>query len=624
MTPEMIITLVILLAAIVLFITEWLRVDMVALLVLLSLVLTGILTAEEAVAGFSSTAVLSIGFLFVVGGAVFQTGLAASIADRILRVAGTSERRLLIVLMASVALLSGVISSTGVVALMLPAVISLAARAKIPASRLLMPLSFSALLGGATTLIATPPNIIASETLEAAGYAPFEFFSFTPFGLALVVTGIAVILLIGPRLLPQRKVEKVVQRMETPAELFSLYELPRNLFRLRVRAESPLAGNELGAILREETRMNVVSVNRPHKAGPVEALAGLRNGARYETLPRPSLDTVLQAEDVLVARGELTEITQAAARWNLAVMSNQPVCENDVITNELGIAEVLLRPRSSLIGQTLRDIRFGSVYNLTVLNIRRPGHDAPLDLKTTPLRFGDMLLVQGTWKDIFALKKLRHDFVVMGEPEAAQMGAFSRPQKAPFALIILLGMVLALVLNLMALTTAAIVAAVAVVLTGCLTMDEAYESVDWKSLILIAGMLPMSTALVKVGLVDELATVMSTTLGSFGPLAVIAGLFWLTALLTQVLSNTATALLIAPVALAAAQQAGVDPHASLMVVAIAASMAFVTPIASPVNTLVMTAGNYRFFDYVRLGLVMLIIGFVVTMLLLPLLWPLPA
>ena len=622
MTPEMTITLVILTAAIILFVTEWLRVDVVALLVLLALVLTGVLTTEEAVAGFSSTAVLSIGFLFVVGGAVFQTGLAATIGEHILRIAGTSERRLLVVLMVAVALLSGLISSTGVVALMLPAVVSLASHARIPVSRLLMPLSFSALLGGATTLIGTPPNIIASDALKAAGYAPFEFFSFTPMGLAFIVTGVVLMLLVGHKLLPQRKVDNLIQRMETPEELFSLYELPRNLFRLRVRKKSPLAGNALGEILREERRMNIVSVNRVSRTRPVDALTVRFNGERYETLSHPTLDTVLQPDDVLIANGNLTEITQAAARWNLAVMSNRPVIEGDVITNELGIAEVLLRPRSSILGQTLPEVRFGSVHNVTVLNIRRPGHDAPLDLKTTPLKFGDMLLVQGKWKDIFALKSLRHDFIVMGEPEAAQMGAFSRPERAPFALIILLGMVVALVLNLMTLTVAAMVAAVAVVLSGCLTMDEAYESVDWKSLILIAGMLPMSTALVNVGLVDLIAGVFTQTLGAVGPLAVIAGLFWLTAVLTQVLSNTATALLIAPVALATAQQTGASPHAALMVVAVAASMAFVTPIASPVNTLVMTAGNYRFSDYARLGMLMLVAAFVVTMLLLPLLWPL--
>ena len=622
MTPEMTITLVILTVAIILFVTEWLRVDIVALLVLLALVLTGVLTTEEAVAGFSSTAVLSIGFLFVVGGAVFQTGLAAKIGERILKIAGTNERRLLVVLMVAVALLSGLISSTGVVALMLPAVVSLASSARIPASRLLMPLSISALLGGATTLIGTPPNIIASDALKAAGYAPFDFFSFTPMGLAFIATGVVLMLLVGHKLLPQRKVDTVIQRMETPEELFSLYELPRNLFRLRVRKKSPLAGNALGEILREERRMNIVSVNRAARARPVDALTQRFNGERYETLSHPTLDTVLLPDDVLIANGNLTEITQAAARWNLAVMSNQPIIEGDVISNELGIAEVLLRPRSSILGKTLPEARFGSVHNVTVLNIRRPGHDTPLDLKTTALKFGDMLLVQGKWTDIFALKSLRRDFIVMGAPEAAQMGAFSRPERAPFALIILLGMVLALVLNLMTLTVAAMVAAVAVVLTGCLTMDEAYESVDWKSLILIAGMLPMSTALVNVGLVDQIAGVFTQTLGAVGPLAIIAGLFWLTAILTQVLSNTATALLIAPVALATAQQTGLSPHAALLVVAVAASMAFVTPIASPVNTLVMTAGNYRFSDYARLGMLMLVASFIVTMVLLPLLWPL--
>jgi di/tricarboxylate transporter len=621
MTAEMVITIIILIVAIVLFITEWLRVDVVAMLVLLALVLTGILTTEEAVAGFSSTAVLSIGFLFVVGGAVFQTGLAAQIGDRILKIAGTNERRLIIVLMLSVALLSGVISSTGVVALMLPAVISLANRAGIPVSRLLMPLSISALLGGASTLIGTPPNIIASDTLKNAGFAPFDFFSFTPLGLALIVSGIGVVMLFGQRLLPNRKVDQQIQRMETPTELFSLYQLPQNLFRLRVRENSPLAGSELGIMLRQEPRIGVVHLNRHANGHNNEPLSVRRSADRDETITHPPLETVVRRHDLLLATGELTDITQVAARWNLAVVSNQPICEGDVITNELGIAEVLLRPRSSVIGKTLSELHFGTMYKLTVLNIRRPGHDTPLDVKTTALKFGDVLLVQGKWKDIFALKRLRHDFVVMGEPEAAQFGAFSRPQRAPYALVILIGMVMALVFNLMSLTVAAMVAAIAVVLTGCLTMDEAYESVDWRSLILIAGMLPMSTALERVGLVDQVAGVFTTTLGGFGPLAVVAGLFWLTALFTQVLSNTATALLIAPVGLATAQQVGMDPHAIMMVVAVAASLAFVTPIASPVNTLVMTAGNYRFTDYTRIGLLMLLTGFVVTMVVLPLLWP---
>lgn len=621
MTPEMWITFIILAAAIVLFITEWLRLDVVALLVLIALVVTGVLTVEEATAGFSSSAVLSIGFLFVVGGAVFQTGLAGMASDYILRVAGTSETRLLVVLTLFVSVMGAFISSTGIVALMLPAVVSVARRAKVPASRLLMPLAFAALLSGAMTLIATPPNIIVSETLESAGYAPFNFFSFTPLGLLLMVTCMGVMLTIGRRLLPDRKSEQVIQRMETPAELFALYRLPENLFRLRVRRASPLAGATIGdSHLRSQHNVNIVSISR--RAARSEAFTPPWANGRTVTIAHPAPETVLEADDVLVVEGGLTDVTQAAAKWNLGVMTNQPVEEEDIITHELGIAEVLLRPRSALLGKTLPEIRFGSLYNLTVLNIRRPGLDRTLDLKKSPLKFGDVLLVQGKWKDIFALKQLRHDFVVMGEPEALEVGAFTRPSRAPVALLIMAGMVIAIALNLMSLTLASIVAGVAMVVAGCVTMDEAYESVNWTSLILIAGMLPLGTALVKVGLVDQLAVGIADVLGAYGPTAVIAGLFLLTGILTQVMSNTAASLLIAPVALATAERLQMDPHAALMAVAVAASMAFLTPIASPVNTLVMSAGNYRFTDYTKAGILLFVTAFIVTMIALPIIWPL--
>lgn len=615
MSVEMWITLIILAIAIVLFITEKLRVDVVALCVLLSLLATNILTTEEAIAGFSSTSVISIGALFIVGGAVFHTGLAASIGERILKIAGTNETRLLATLMLAVAILSSFISSTGVVALMLPAVISLARSTKIPPSRLLMPLAFSTLLGGSTTLIATPPNIIVSEALEKAGYAPFEFFSFTIPGILLIVSGIAFFLLIGRHLLPERHTEQTVQRMETPAELFVLYQLPENLFRLHVQSKSPLIGKTIiDCGLGQDFNVDIVRI--AHNGGAV--LSEARQMVKIET---PTASTVIQEGDVLVVRGELSDVTAAAGHWNLGIVANEPVVEGDVITNEVGIAELIIRPRSALNGKTLQDVRFGSTYRLTVLNMRRPGADAPMDLKTTPLKFGDVLLVQGRWKDIFALKRLRHDFIVMGEPEAAEMGAFMRKSHAPITIIVLGAMIVAIVLNLMSLTLASMLAALVIVLTGCLTMDEAYDSIDWKSLFLIAGMLPMSTALVKVGLVNMIANTLVTTFGAWGPLFVLAGLFVITATLTQVISNTAAALLLAPIALAAAQGLGVNPQAFMMMVAISASMAFASPIASPVNTLVMSAGNYRFSDYTRVGALMIFISFLITMVVLPILWP---
>jgi di/tricarboxylate transporter len=274
-----------------------------------------------------------------------------------------------------------------------------------------------------------------------------------------------------------------------------------------------------------------------------------------------------------------------------------------------------------LLDKTLADLRFGSTYHLTVLDIKRPGVADKLNLKETALKLGDTLLVQGRWRDIFALKRRRHDFIVMGETEAMEMGAFRRQDKAPIALLVLVAMVVILVFDLLPLVLASMLAAGVVVLAGCLTMDEAYDTIDWRSLVLIAGMLPMSTALVKVGLVDLVANGLIATLGDVSALAVMAGLFLLTSTLTQVLSNTATAVLIAPIALATAQGIGVQPQAFLMAVAIAASMGFASPVASPVNTLVMGAGHYKFADYVRIGVPMILLAFVVAMIGLPILFP---
>ncbi|MAS36486.1 MAG: SLC13 family permease [Anaerolineaceae bacterium] len=627
MTAEMGIVLAILAIAIALFVTEKLRVDIVAIGVVIALMLSGTLTAEEALAGFSSTTVLTIASLFIVGGAVFQTGLASQIANRILKIAGTNETKLIIVVMITVALLSGIMSDTGVVAVMLPAIVALAVSAKLSVSKLLIPLAYGALLGGATTLIGTPPNIIVSEVLTENGLATFTFFSYTPIGLIMIVVGIVFMLLIGKRLLPDHKPAKAMSQMETPAELFELYRLPDNLFRVRVRGVSPLAGQPIATSrLRQDFGVNIIEIKRAAQPAGVMPAIGRQRLARngngdVPVLHHPGPDTILQPEDILIVQGEGNDVGRAAGYWNLAIQANDKISRDDFINHEVGIAEVLLRPRSTLLGKSLSEIRFGSTYHLTVLDIKRPGVDERLNLKSTPLKMGDTLLVQGTWQDIFALKRLRHDFIVMGEPEAINVGAFTRQEKAPIALFILLAMVVLLVLDVLPLVIVGMVAALAAVLTGCLTMDDAYEAIDWRSIVLIAGMLPMSTALVKVGLVDLISSGFIQALGTLGPLAVMGGLFLLTSAFTQVLSNTATAVLVAPIALATAQGIGVQPQAFLMAVALAASMAFASPVASPVNTLVMGAGRYRFFDYIRIGVPMIVMNFVIVMIVLPLLFP---
>ncbi len=628
MSSDAILILIILAAAIVLFATEWVRVDVVAIGVVVALMLSGVLSTAEALSGFSNTAVLTIASLFVVGGAVMQTGLAGMVGRRILLVAGTSELRLMVVLMTAVALLSGFMSDTGTVAVLLPAVVILAREAKLNPSKLLIPLAFGALFGGAMTLIGTPPNIIVSDLLIENNLEPFRFFSFMPMGLILLLLGVGFMAVAGRRLLPDRKLRVTGQPIEHPEALVAHYRLPDNLFRVRVRRRSRLVGLSLAAAgLGRDFDVIVLDVLRRveprpgfrlvrSRQQPVNAVPQNVAPQRVSVLPGTA---VIEVDDVLLVQGEAGAVGSVAAAWNLGVQPAHADDEDALITEEVGVAEVVLPPRSHLIGQTLVKTRFGKQYGLTVLGINHRGDENRQDFKNIPLTVGDILLVQGRWQNIVGLREKRRDFVVLGQPEA-MMGAPNQ-QKAGIALLVLLGMLLIMIAGALPLAAASMLAGLLMVLAGCLTMDEAYQAIDWKSVVLVAGMLPMSIALEKVALVDAAAQGLVFGLGGFGPRAILVGLFLLTSLFTQVLSNTATTVVAAPIALAAAQTLGVAPQAFLMAVAIAASMAFASPVASPVNTLVMGAGNYRFGDYFKVGLPMILLALTATAVLLPWLWP---
>lgn len=622
MTPDMWICAGILAFAILFFVTEWLRVDVVALIVVLALMLTKLLTPGEAIAGFSNPVVLTLAALFVIGGGIQQTGLAAAIGNQVLKVAGNHPLRLMVAVMLTVSLLSAFMSDAGTVAVLLPAVVSLAAVARISPSKLLIPLSFGSLLGGAATLIGTPPNLIASEVLVQNGYAPFQFFDYTPIGLVLILAGVIFMVVVGWRLLPSRAPVQPVQRVGMPEEISKRYQLPNNLFRLRVRQSSSLVGKTIAeSAFGRDFQVNIIELRRQSETRPIFRLgqSSLVWQASNVRGMKPSTETTFQPEDVIIVQGEPDQVTPLAAHWNLGVQPADAQDEQSLINQEVGLAEVLLPADSHLIGKSLIDLHFGSTYHLTVLGIRRPGVDGELPIKETKLRFGDTLLVQGEWENIQELRKNQHDFVVIGQPERMRV-MFNRA-KAPLAGLILLGMLVAMVGEVVPLTTASMAGALLMILTKCVTIDQAYGFIDWKSVVLMAGMLPMSTALSRAGLVDLAANQLTSSLGAYGPLVVLTGLFLATSLFTQVLSNTATAVLLAPLALAAAVNLNVQPHAFLMAVAIAASMALASPVASPVNTLVMGAGNYRFTDYLKIGTPLILIMTAIVVLLLPIFFP---
>ncbi|MCD4685494.1 MAG: SLC13 family permease, partial [Anaerolineae bacterium] len=486
-----------------------------------------------------------------------------------------------------------------------------------------IPLSYGALLGGATTLIGTTPNIIVSDLLREQGESSFVFFSYTPIGVLMLITGTTFMVTLGRRILPDHKPpQSIEEQIESPQEIMDMYRLPDNLFRLRVPEGSNLCGQTI-----EESRLggefgvNVLEILRTAPAQPLMKIGEQRLVLQSETQQSlyPTADTAIAPKDILIVQGNLKAVRDAVAYWQLVMQPASPADEQALVNQEAGIAEVVLPPRSSLVGKTLVSTRFGSTYKLTVLSISRPGADQPVNLKEDGLQFGDILLVQGFWSNIVALRKKPRDFVLMGRPEA-MLGAPYR-HKAPIALLILLGMLIALITGVADVATVTMAAGLSMILTGCLTMDDAYDAIDWKSIVLIAGMLPMSIALENVGLVSLIAEELTANLGDLGPLVIMAGLFLLTSAFTQVISNTATAVVLAPVAFATAQELNVQPQAFLMAVSVAASMAFASPVASPVNTLVMGAGSYRFKDYIKSGVPMIFLMLIVVLIGVPLLWP---
>jgi len=461
--------------------------------------------------------------------------------------------------------------------------------------------------------------------LEEQGMSTFNFFSFTPLGIILLIFGALFMILIGRHLLPDRRSSIESQPVDNPSEILDRYRLPDDLFHLRVRMGSSLIDQKLSqSKLREAYKINVVEIKRRQTPRVTtrtfgELINSVYKPAQDRQTITPSSETVIQLDDLLTVQGDFSQITRATSKYGLGIQSLKTKEGDSLINQEVGIAEVLLPARSSLVGKNITDLRFGSVYKLNVLGLNRPNSSESLDPKSARLRFGDILLIQGPWKNILALRHERQNFVVLGQPES--MLAAPRKEKSTIALLIMLLMLVLMIGNFVSVATASLLAALLIVLTGCLSIEDAYKTIDWKSIVLIAGMLPMSIALSKTGLVDLAAEAFTAQLGGFGPTAVLGGLFLITSLFTQVLSNTATTVLIAPIAIVTASTLNVEPHAFLMSVAVAASMAFASPVASPVNTLVMGAGDYKFADYLKVGLPMILLSLIISVILLPILFP---
>ena len=597
MTADNLIVLGILAAAVVLFVSERLRVDVVAMMVLVALVLTGQVTVEEAFSGFASPAVITVWAVFIVSGGLTRSGVADLIARQVVRLAGPNQVRLTVLIMLAVGVMSAFMNNIGAVAILLPAVMSVARETDIAPSKLLIPLAWASLMGGNMTMIGTPPNILASSILESYGnIEPFSFFDFTPMGIVVLGAGILYMVLVGRHLLPKRM---------PGGELADSYPVQEYLTEVRVADESPLLGKTVReADLEQRYGLNVVHIHLCCQEGEtVSAMTEHRLQPGDELHVEAAVEAILASSQTL---GLVPVPDRAIQPW-------EP--EPGRAAFELG--EVVLSPSSALRGKTLRQIDFRSRFGLAVLAIRHQGRTLFERLGDVPLEFGDSLLIQGPVDKISLLRRER-DFLLLDLPPVEAR----RRHKAPAAIAILLGVLVVVTAGWLHVSAAMFIGALLMVLSGTLTMDEAYDSIEWKSVFLIAGMLPLGLAMENSGTARLLADQIVDLVGNWGPLAVMMGIFVLTGLLTEVMSNAAATVLAVPIAIDAALSLGANPHAFVMAIVIAASTSFLMPIGHQVNVLVFGPGGYRFFDYTRVGVWLNLVLFILTALILPLIWPL--
>ena len=613
-------TLAILALSVAFFINGKIRSDIVALCALVCLMVAGILTPEEALSGFSSTALIMMIGLFVVGGAIFQTGLAKMVSSRLMKLAGNSETRLFVLVMAVTSCMGAFVSNTGTVAIMIPIVVSMAMSVKMNPSRLLMPLAFASSMSGMMTLIGTPPNIIINEELIKGGFEGLGFFTFLPVGLICAIVGTLLLLPLSKKFLskPGALSGASASSGKSLKSLVKEYGVVDNLYRLSVEETSLVAGKMIGELdIRKQYGLNIVEVRSVDR--------NQRNPmARKSVQKAADPDTTLRPDDILYISGKQAQIERLAADYALALLPDE---ENPTGSGfdfyDIGVAEIVLMSTSTVVNKSVKEVGFRTRYNVSVLGICRKNKYILEGVADEKIQSGDVLLVQGTWDNIARLETETEEWIVVGRPleEAAKV---TLDYKAPVAAAIMIAMIVVMVFDFIPIkpVTAVMIAGLLMVLTGCFrNVEAAYKTINWESIVLIGAMMPMSLALEKTGIASWISTTLSTSLGGYSPMLLLAGIYFATSLLTMFISNTATAVLMAPIAMQCALQVDVSPVPLLFAVTLGASLCFSSPFSTPPNALVMPAGQYKFSDYVKVGLPLQLILGIVMVLVLPLLFP---
>lgn len=599
------------------FIADKVRSDIVALCSLALLLVTNVLTPAEALAGFSNSAVIMMIGLFIVGGAVFQTGLAKIVSGRLLKLAGTSEVKLFFLVMMVTSVVAAFVSNTGTVALLLPIILAMAKSAGTSPAKLMMPLAFASSMGGILTLIGTPPNLIVDGYLRDNEREGFAFFDFLPIGLICLAVGL---LLLYPlcKFFLGKKAKETEEKgeEETLATLLHDYHINDLVFRLQaMEGSDDLVGHSVGELdIRHRYGITILEVRRANRS------------VFSTNIQEPvSVNTIFHPGDTIYCLGERERVDKFALSHGLYVFEDEErEGKGKLDFYEIGLAEVLIAPESAMINRPLRKANFKERFGVNVLAIKRQGKYIFEDMLDSNIKNGDMLLVHGAWKGIGSMAKKNREWIVIGSPSDDEAGV-ALDHKAPLAAFIMVVMVLCMVFaDQIGIKPVAsvIIAGLLMVLTRCVrSVDAAYKMIGWESIVLIAAMMPMSTALSKTGISEWIALNLVEGLRDYGPIAAMAGVYLVTSVLSTFISNSATAILVAPIAWAAATKLGVDPTPFMMTAAVAASACFATPICTPPNAMVMNAGHYNFMDYVKVGLPLQLIMGIIAILTIPLFFP---
>ena len=629
---SMTITLIILIITVAMFIWGRVRADIVALTALAALLVLGILTPAEALAGFSSPIVIMMIGLFVVGGAIMQTGLAKLTGNKLMALSRGHETVTFLLVMLVTSFIGAFVSNTGTVALMMPIIMSLAAGSGMQSSRFLMPLAFAGSLGGMLTLIGTPPNLVIDEVLTEAGFKPLAFFSFFPVGIIVIAIGIIVLMPLSKIFLSKKQNGKKKNNRKSLDDLVDEYQLLDNLHRYIVPSKRTAAAIDengqmmdiVGKTLKDLSIQKKYGVSIIEIRNEKKSRLGLVKDVNQNMAKSSS---TIAVHDTLYIMGDEEKIERFAQDYDLRKMKDVKIDFYD-----LGLTEIVVMPTSNFAGLRIGDANLRKRFGINVLGVKRGGSSSDGkvgkeyitdNLIATRLHVGDMLLVQGEWTNLAHLTADTTNWVVLDQPEKTADKVLL-DYKAPVAAAIMLLMIAMMVFDFIpvAPVTAVIIAGLLTVFAGCFrNVEAAYKTINWESIVLIAAMMPMSTALEKTGASALVSQGLVDSLGSMGPTALLAGIYFTTSLMTMFISNTATAVLMAPIALVAAQQVGVSPYSFLFAVTLGASMCFASPFSTPPNALVMKAGGYTFMDYVKVGLPLQIIIGVVMTFVLPLLFP---